>query len=279
MKKIIAAFDGLKFSQGTLQFAIHMAKQTQAHLVGVFMDDPLYTSFKIYELVTEEGVSEIKLNDLRKRDKDIRSAAAKNFESACKHAGLEFTVHHDRNYALSDLLHESVYADLLIIDGNETLTHYTEDLPTRFVRDLLSDSQCPVLVAPTKFHQLKNLILLYDGEPSSVHAIKMFSYTLAALKHLETHVLTINAISNSLHVPDNALLKEFMKRHYPGATYTVMTGWPEEEIVKYLRGEEEQALVVLGAYRRSTVSRMFRLSMADILMKELRMPLFIAHNK
>jgi nucleotide-binding universal stress UspA family protein len=58
-----------------------------------------------------------------------------------------------------------------------------------------------------------------------------------------------------------------------------MKGNAEDEIVKYLEKSNQNSLVVLGAYRRSTVSRWFRESMADILMKEVKLPLFIAHNK
>ena len=36
MKKIIAAFDGLKFSKSTRDYAIQIAKENNAHLVGVF---------------------------------------------------------------------------------------------------------------------------------------------------------------------------------------------------------------------------------------------------
>jgi len=54
---------------------------------------------------------------------------------------------------------------------------------------------------------------------------------------------------------------------------------PEIEIVDYLKKEKNSTLVVLGAYRRSMVSRWFRESMADVLMRDLKLPLFIAHNK
>ena len=80
--------------------------------------------------------------------------------------------------SLPELLHESIYADLLIIDSKETLTHYEEEVPTRFIRDLLTDVQCPVLLVPQKYKPVKKIVLLFDGEPSSVHAIKMFSYIL-----------------------------------------------------------------------------------------------------
>ena len=107
----------------------------------------------------------------------------------------------------------------------------------------------------------------------------MFSYLLPQLKNLETEVLTIKPEKKSLHLPDGKLMKEFMKRHFPNAEYKVVHGYAEDEIVKYLKQQNESTLVVLGAYRRSTVSRWFRESMADVLMKEVKLPLFIAHNK
>ena len=107
----------------------------------------------------------------------------------------------------------------------------------------------------------------------------MFSYLLPQLDTLNTEVISVKTPESSLHVPDNKLMKEFMKRHYPKATYTILKGIAEEEIIKHLKQQKENALVVLGAYRRSTMSRWFRESMADILMKETKLPLFVAHNK
>lgn len=280
MKKIIAAFDGLKFSESTRDYAIHIAKMTGTHLVGVFMDDPSYTSYRIYDLVSKEGVSATTLNKYEAKDQATRESSAKNFEKACMEQGLEFNIHHDRKIAIQALKHESIYCDLLMIDSSETLTHYKEKLPTRFIRDLLSDTQCPVMVVPQKYKPIEKIILLYDGGPSSVYAIKMFSYLLPLLKSLETEVVSVNPVSSTLHMPDNKLMKEFMKHHFPKAKYTVTKGWAEDEIVRHLKKPRHaNALVVLGAYRRGTISRWFRESMADILMKEVKLPLFIAHHK
>jgi hypothetical protein len=279
MKKIIAAFDGLKYSRSTRDYAIAFAKQTNTHLVGVFMDDQTYTSYKIYELITSEGISESRIKKLESIDNNTRSEAAKDFEKACQQAGLEHSIHHDRKIALLELKHESIYSDLVVIDSKETLTHYSEKLPTRFIRELLSDAQCPVLIVPQKYVPVEKIIFLYDGEPSSVHAIKMFSYLMPQLKDLQKEVITVNAVNNTMHLPDNKLMKEFMKSHYPKAKFNVMKGLAEQEIVSYLKEHPENAMVVMGAYRRGTVSRWFRESMADTLMKHVRMPLFIAHNR
>lgn len=280
MKKFIAAFDGLRFSNSTMNYAIQLAKQCSAHLTGVFLDDFTYHSYKIYDLVKEEGgYSEKKQQLLDQKDAERRLAAAKKFELACQKAGLEYSVHHDRSIAIQELLHESIYADLIIIDYNETLTPYKEKAPTRFVRELLTDVQCPVMVVPRIYKPVSKLVLLYDGEPSSVHAIKMLSYSLASLKQFESEILSVNPLNKSLHVPDNKLMKGFMKRHFPKAKYTVLKGLAETQIVNHLKEDTTTPLVVLGAYRRGMVSRWFRESMADVLMRELKVPLFIAHYK
>lgn len=278
MKKFIAAFDGLKYSDITTRCAIQLAEQTGAHLVGVFPEDSTYTSYKIHELVLKKGVTPAQLRKFEERDQATRDNAESLFAEACHQAGVEYSLHEDRKIASQHLKHESIYSDLLIIAQRETFSHYPEKPPTRFVRELLSDSQCPVLLVPDRYRKIEKLVLLYDGEPSSVYAIKMFSYLLSPLNELPAEVISVKTEQGSLHLPDNRLMKEFMKRHYPDARYTVRKGLAETEILKALQEQPDSTLVVLGAYRRGAVSRWFRESMADVLMKETRLPLFIAHN-
>lgn len=279
MKKIIAAFDGLNFSESTKEYALNICKATSAHLVGVFLDDYTYKSYKIYDLTTKNGVSDKKIKQFEEKDKKTRREAVDEFELACQKSGLNYTLHHDKDIALHELLHESIYADLLIIDSKETLSHYEENPPTRFIRNLLTDVQCPVLLVPEKYRSIDKIVLLYDGEPSSVFAIKMFSYLFPFLNDLETEVITVKNVNQTMHLPDNKLMKEFIKRHYPKADYKILKGLPEVEIPEYMKSLPKNILLVLGAYRRGAVSRWFRTSMADIMMQELKVPLFVAHNK
>ncbi len=279
MKKIIAAFDGLKYSESCRDYAISLAKISNSHLVGVFLDDKTYTGYKIYDLVGTEGTSESKMRKNDELDRETRHRSAENFEKICQQTGLDYSIHHDKLIAIRELKHESIYTDLLVIDANETLTHYPEKIPTRFIRDLLSDAHCPVMIVPQHFKPIEKIVLLYDGEPASVQAIKMFSYLLPQLKKLDTEVISVNPPGSTLHLPDNKLMKELMRRHFPGVKYTVIQGWPEHDIIRRVKELHANSLVVLGAYKRSTVSRWFTESMADMLMKEVNLPLFIAHNK
>ncbi|WAC13473.1 universal stress protein [Dyadobacter pollutisoli] len=277
MKKIIAAIDGLKYAESTVQFAVQIARETQSHLVGVFLEDFSYHSYSIYELAPRLEPWEQQLRKLNEQDLASRAESVEKFTALCQKADIEFNIHHDRNFALSELLHETVYADLLIIGKTETLSPFPQMPPTGFLRDLLGDIQCPVLVVPEQFELVDKTVLLYDGQPSSMVAIKMFSYLLPFLKMLPVEILSVKPQDENLHVPDNRLMKEFSRRHFPNASYHIVHGIPEQEIIKYLKESDQTPLVVLGAYQRNLVSRWFRRSMADLLMEELDNPLFIAH--
>ena len=278
MKKIAAVFDGLRFPGSTLHYAVSVAKAVQAHLVGIFLDDLSYHSFSMYQMLNE-GVQNSEIMEFIARDERKRHEAARVFETACQEAGLTYSTHHDHNIALQDVLHESIYADMMIIGMNETFTREVATPPTRFIRDLLTDVQCPVMLVPPGQEDIRKIVLLYDGEPSSVYAIKMFSYLLPPWKELEVEVVSVNEANAGLHLENGRLMKEFMKRHFPKATYSVMKGPVEEKIISHLQRQPIHTLVVLGAYRRGAVSRWFRASMADMLMHTLSIPLFVAHNK
>ncbi|MBL7728697.1 MAG: universal stress protein [Dinghuibacter sp.] len=278
MKKIIAAFDGLRFSESTNNFSLYLAQKANAHLVGVFLEDPSYATYSMFDVLLKEKNAEAKLKKLNAQDQEKRNAAIQYFEEGCRQAGITYSLHRDHKAPLRELKHESIYADMLVVYSGETLNRFTEKPPTRLVRDLLADAQCPVILVPQKFNPIEKVIMLYDGDPSSVHAIKMFSYLMPQCTQIPQEVLTIKPNKDSLHLPDQKLMKEFMKRHYPEARYTVIKGFADEEIVNYLKTVGNRVLVVLGAYRRGSVSRWFRESMADILVRELKIPLFIAHH-
>ena len=79
-------------------------------------------------------------------------------------------------------------------------------------------------------------------------------------------------------MPDNKKIPEFTKGQFPKAKFAVASGDAEQEISNYLGSLPKNQMVVIGAYQRSEISRYFKISMADILMRELEIPLFIAHK-
>jgi len=280
MKKFLAVFDDYKISKSTLEFAIQLTQTVNAHLVGIFLDEIRYHRYNTTKVRKNYKDFDTVINKMNAKDKVKRDETAQLFQKACGKAGIQFSMHRISGIALQELKHESMFADLLIINEYENYIKYKEDPPSRFIKDLLSDVQCPVLVVPNSFKPVEKIVLLYDGGPAALYAVKMFSYLFGNFQDLPVEVFTVkDYFMATSRVPDNKLMREFIKRHFPKAIYRVVKGSPEEQIIGHLRNHKENELVVLGAYRRSELSRWFKTSMADTLMKELDTPLFIAHNK
>ncbi|MCK7557155.1 universal stress protein [Chitinophaga sedimenti] len=278
MKKIAAVLDGLRFSDSTLEYTLWVARHSSSHIVGVFADDFLYNSFSAYRLITA-GATQHQIDELSEQDEILRNVSVEKFRNACKDAHVEYSVHRDRDIAIQEVRHESIFADLLVIDAKETFQHRQQELPTRFVRELLAEVQCPVLLAPEEFHEIERVILLYDGEPSSVHAIKMFSYLMPWLNTAPIELISVNHPEEGLKLDDGKLMREFMKRHFPSVQYHILNGHEYNRIPKVMEQQKPGTLVVLGAYSRGAISRWFRESLADTLMSAVKLPLFIAHHR
>jgi nucleotide-binding universal stress UspA family protein len=280
MKKFLAVFDGYRLSKSTLAYAQELAIGADAHLTGLFLDDFLYHSYNVSEVFRNYDEPEVLVKKLNAVDRRERDKAVIQFTESCKKAKVDYSVCRDKSMAILELEHESMFADLIIINENETFARTTHKPPTPFMKELLANVQCPVLVVPDRYRKIGKIILLYDGGPSSMHAIKMFSYLLCNFRNLPVQVYTAkDGMKHPFQFPDGPLLKEFARRHFPNAKCATAKGTVEKLIISYLKRHGKNVLVVLGAYRRSGFSRWFKTSMADVLMMELDIPLFVAHNK
>ncbi|MCQ6958766.1 universal stress protein [Mucilaginibacter aquariorum] len=276
MKRISAVFDGLKFSASTLGYAIALAKRSGALLSGVFLESFLYHSYELQDAIGRHGLSAVKMKHQLEKDQMARLNSIRDFEQACLAAQIQFNVHRDKGLSILEVLKESIYSDLLLVSAEETFSHGPDKMPGQFLRELLEETQCPVLVVPKEQRTIEQVILLFDGKPASVQAIKLFNYVMPWLHGKAVEVVTVSATSDAVPT-DYRLIKEFISCHYPAASYTLLTGDPEKELSDYLNSLNKNCLVVLGAYQRGKVSRWFHPSLADNLLQRTDLPLFIAH--
>lgn len=280
MKKFLAVFDIFKMCDSTLEYAIQVTRSAGGHLVGVFLDESVFYGFNRVEDMNHNKDLEKAIELLNKDGAKKREVATNHFKERCEKADIPFSVQKEEAMTLRELKNESMYADLIVINQHETFTSLKEKSPTHFIKDFLGDVQCPVLIVPSLYKPIENFVLLYDGAPAALYAIKMFSYVIGNPQNLPVKVFTVKEKKKAgFYMPDNKKIREFTKRHFPKATFVVASGNAEQEITGYLGRLPKNQMVVLGAYQRSEISRWFKISMADILMKELEIPLFISHNK
>lgn len=279
MKKILAVFDGYKLCKSTLQHAINITKENNDHLTGVFLDSFFYRNYNLSRVLKTSQNPDETIKKLNREDELQRGNSVSKFEAACQLAGISFSVQRDHSVPLIELQYESMFADLILINEREKFTRSDTRNPTEFIRDLLTDVQCPVLVVPDSFSEIKKLVFLYDGEPSSLYAIKMFSYIFEGWKNLPVEIITVNERNvPDFQLPGSILMTDFVKRRFTHSDFTMLNGNTEEMILAHLVTAGEDQMVVLGAYQRTEFSRWLKRSLADTLMMGLDVPLFIAHH-
>lgn len=256
-----------------LDFACYIAKLTQSKLTGVFMENTLYAATADVsgrKSVLQEESAE--MGDIK------RNVCEKNidfFNEACEKREVVHNIHRDRGIPVREIIEESRFADLIIVDPHTSLTGKYEGAPTRFIKVVLEDSECPVVIAPENFIGIDEIIFAYDGSKSSVFAIKEFTYLLPQFCHKKTVILQVNN-ENDNTITGKYKLKEWLKNHYVQTEIQLLHGDARYELFNHLL-HKENVFLVMGAYGRSIVSHSLRSSHADMLIKMTNVPIFITH--
>jgi nucleotide-binding universal stress UspA family protein len=277
MKKILAAFDGTRYSEAASKYALEIAKATNSMLVGVFIQDMRYLNFTYAYAWDQPFVDFTSIETSQKEEHEKIDLNIKLFHRACDEKGIHHKVHLDKGVPLQELLSEGVFADLIIIDSQTSFFTLGNKTPSPFLQDFLSDSSCPVLIVPHNYTIFDKAVLCYDASPSSVYAIKMYSYLFPEFSDLPTTVVTVNEAS-STHVKEGFNFKDLVRVHFQNSDYEVLKGHAEQELIDYLKRAGENAIVVMGAYGRNAISRLFHQSLANRVIQEINVPVFITHQ-
>lgn len=276
-KKILLAMEGNRFSTSTLKYGIEIAKETNSLLVGVFLRDLKYAGYA-YPIIMEQPFIDTGFyTKLMKDEKEKIDANIKIFNDKCAKEGIAHKVHLDEAAPIEGIIHESAYADLIIMDSKMNISDLLPDNPSSTLRDILADAHCPIMIVPTSYQSIRNIILSYDGSHSSAFAIRMFSYIFPEWSDYKTYLVSVNQ-GNGNHLKENTNIRELMGRHYSDVTYEVMKGDVTKEMMKFMKYNNSGSVVVMGAYGRNAFSRLWRQSMANMIIKDVKVPVFISHQ-
>ncbi len=165
---------------------------------------------------------------------------------------------------------------MMIIDPETSFENKTESTPTRFTKEILAVAECPVIIAPYSFDGIKEIAFAYDGSKSAVFAIKEFVHLFPALSN---HNLTVLQVSEQKIMPFKRedKIQELLSAHFSNISYQHLQGKPADELFGYLLNKKN-VFVVMGAYGRGILSNLFSHSTADLVVKTINLPIFIAHR-
>lgn len=276
MKKILYVTDALNLHLENLEFAGYICGLAQSKLLAVFLENDeleMRTESMIRTAAVNAGlnVTEETLS-LKQHTCDTN---IQRFKTACETKGIDCAVHRDRGNPLAEIILESRYADLLLLDVTTTFSANNEGTPTDFVKDVMSNAECPVMLMPERFNGVGEIVFTYDGKPSSIHAIKQFTYLFPQLKELKTVVVSVNP--EEVSPEERYKFREWMHAHYNYLDFLSSEGNVKMGLVELLL-DRNKSIVVMGAYGRSMISNFFSPSHANPVIKVISQAVFIAHN-
>jgi hypothetical protein len=278
MKRILLGIDSLKLEMDALDFACYLANLTKSNLTGVFLENIDHEERNLRDLVPlyfqepslrVAGFPKAELKD------GICEQNIKLFCDGCEKRGVLPFIHRDRGIPLSEMIMESRFADLIVIDAETSFSGKFEGIPTGFVKDILAQAECPVIIAPQSFDGINEIFFAYDGTESSSYAIRQFTYLLPEFKNTKVNVVHVTKEQNE-KVAKKHQLHEWLKVHYSDIHFTVLHGAAGDRLFEYLV-PKKNSLAVLGCFGRSGVSRFMRPSRGELIAKAVNLPLFITH--
>ena len=271
MKKLLVVFNDVSYSASLGKFALDLAQATDSSIQAVFINPYIFSSrfypfpsdlpltTNEFSFATEEMETEQKLHDVN----------VKMFREACAEAGVSANVGSDVELTVEELISQSSFADVVLCEAQNRISEL-------YVKELLADTHCPVLLVPENAPMPERIVCCYDESFSSMLAIKMFSYIFPEWRELPTVVLSINPKESGAE--SEAQLAGWTQVHFPVGEREVVEGNLERELVGSIHAGERPTVVVMGAFGRSAVSRMFHRSLANVVIEETKALLFIIHQ-
>ncbi len=278
MEKILLALDPQNMNMSTIDFACYLSRLTRSRLTGVFLEDIYYGETPITHTTQGEAyMDSTAVKDTRDshEKKGITEENIREFKLACECREVQTLIHRDRGVPAEEIIEESRFADIIVIDAETSFAKRNESLPGRFVKDVLEESECPVIISPYSFESIDEIIFSYNGTKSSVFAIKQFTYLFPELRQKKAIIVSVRPNGDE-SVEEQFKMKEWLKNHYNEVEFVILKGEPSDQLFGYLI-EKKNGIVVMGAYGRSMLSRFFKPSHARLIVKTVNLPIFIAH--
>ena len=168
---------------------------TRSKVTGIFLEN----------LVADEKPVLVKMQGFRYLDWEVDESSpevqekrrridgnVKLFTEACEKRSVISAIHRCEGAPAIEMLSGSRFADVIVTDAATSFKRVFEGSPTHFVKDILEDSECPVIIAPEKFDAIDEIIFTYDGSASCVFAMKQFTYLFPELADKKVTIFHVN---------------------------------------------------------------------------------------
>ena len=271
MKKIMLISDCKCFTATAMEFLMKLPQEGKLFVLGEFAQSRNYE-----ELIESVSPPYMRvLADLIEQDREALEENILSFTGYCKSEGIRYRVNKEYHpFEIEILVKESRFADLMLISSN-LIRQQKEQKRQPILKDLLTLSECPILILPEKYSPVKKVMVAYDGKKESMFALKQFFYLFPVFAHLPTEIV-YSGIEETADLPNIGSLKEYVIPNISDVALVSVPLKPRKELSKWVSGKKN-VIFLAGSYsdrnRTDTSADHFIDPIVDLGL----FPVFIAH--
>ncbi|MBN9385593.1 MAG: hypothetical protein J0H74_32870 [Chitinophagaceae bacterium] len=271
-KKIAIPFEGDHFPQESLELVRKLNELSPVWLSATFVPEVDYSA--LWSMAG--GIAgAVFVPEIPDEDAIVARNGAR-LEEFCRAYSIRLTIHKDRlDFALPLIRKEARFSDLMLLSGTHFFDNIDSRQPNTYMKDILHTAECPVLLLPDAAYMPENIVLAYDGTPASVTAIKQFARLFPEFAGREITLVHLDG-ERDAPLPDQEYIEELASTYFTHCRLLNLRINHRDFFSTWLPARQKPWLVA-GGFGRGEVSQLFNRSFVAEVIREHKIPVFIAH--
>lgn len=267
--------DNRKVSTHVVHFACHMARLSHSNLTGIFLEAEVEKE-ELTVVQAEAGdivVESVLIRNTKANNRRAEEIRQQFFE-VTERNGVQASFQTIGELPAATIKNKSRFADALVLDAALSIEDPGSELPSRFVKTILQEAECAVVLAPENVQLIDNIVFVYNGMRSSVLAMKQFLHLFPGFKNKRVKVIDIGAEKDPF--PESRKeLADWLNCHFADVEVEPLDNAASKAFFHFLL-KKRNDIVVMGSYGSGLLETFFEKDrVGDI--HPTSIPLFIAH--
>jgi len=277
IKNILVATDGSEYGDVASEYAVFLAQQLKARLIGLhvldsrMLEGPLMSDISGWIGAQPYGAQ---LRQFRELLESKGQAVMDALAEKCSEIQLEPELRLKMGHPAQIILEEEVHAELTVLGQRGEHAQWLGEMMGSNAERVARSSVRPCLVTPGAFRPVTKILTAYDG---SAHASQALSQAVELAQSLGVELIVLTATEDEASKRAEIVSMEGLKMaeaHGCKAVNLVVEGRAEEAILETAR-EQECSLIVAGAYGHSRIREMILGSASTFLITHSDLPVML----
>lgn len=280
MEKILLAMNSQRVEVNAIRFACYLTRITHSKLTGIFLENLIVREQIAVSQMEEETIimGSLEIMDPYIDEEEQENSRLENIQTfleVAQQEGVLAYVDVELGTPVEEMFHKMRLADLLVIDAKTSFSTMYDEVPSRFVKDLIQEAECPVVIAPETFSEINDIVFCFDEIKSSYFAMKQFMYLFPEFKNRRAKLIYLDTGTES-SAEEEQEITDWLGYHYTHVEPIALEADATQAFFNYLM-KKKNDFIVMGAFGRDLLNTFFENEPGQETTRTTSLPIFVSH--